>query len=158
MYNLIPHDAIKNPDNRELWRRTVSVRPTPSANPSSSTSHQPGSSHAFGTGGPIPGPPPPHLLDGIYDNFEQLTKSHFYTDPVTLCLVEDITKETEFHEVLEGDSWMVCMREGELPESVFTAFKKAFPKLVYEVEEDGIAYYWEWVINAIIMLQIQILT
>jgi hypothetical protein len=86
-----------------------------------------------------------HLLDGIYNNMAQYTDSHFYSDHVALCLVEDISKATDLDAVLAGDIWMVGLNKDDLPQSVLTKLKKTFPNHIYTDDRDGVIYCWEWV-------------
>jgi hypothetical protein len=85
------------------------------------------------------------LIDGIFNNIAQFSDSPFYTAPVSLCLVEDCGKATEFHEAMGGDSWMVSLEIKDLPPSAILSFQESFPKHIYTDEVEGVVYCWEWV-------------
>jgi hypothetical protein len=93
-----------------------------------------------------PGPTPIHRLPGgIYENMTEIIKSEFYTQCVTLCLVEDPQRRTaSLQEAAQSCSWMVGTNN--IPDRRSSYFREAFPMHVFERYGDITQnQYWEWV-------------
>ena len=94
---------------------------------------------------PLPsGITPIHRLPGsLYDNIQEIIKSEFYQQAVTICLVEDPKQATMHQDTMKHDGWMVEVKD--MLDSLHSDFKKVFPKHAFKKNRGMPSYYWEWV-------------
>lgn len=144
---LIPRNHLTNAKYRNQHRRLFNpsseaedegegVAPAPVSGPS-------GTTHSSPT--PASGPTPIHQLKGtIFQNITDILKSDFYTEHITLCLVEDPTRATTLEDASKIAHWMVEIHG--ISSRTHSKFTSQFPNLAFSKSRTvKVNYYWEWV-------------